>query len=225
MDLGSTFALIAEGPSMAAARGLQLLRAARCVTLKRVMRVNPGEDEFLKHLNSMRDIDSMQPVPSELLHSLRKVSAADLAVDPEWRFAPGGGGGCLLESAETSETLWDDRRRELHNNSVLLRANDIALLMGAPLPLRPPPSLPPSSPPSPPPPLILPAAAETTALPAAASVDARVLQLIIDGMERMQADESQDHDQRALDFAQHVANGIPDISSAPSRRTSVGGGC
>ena len=83
-------ALVAEGPSMAVSRGLRLLHAARRVELKRLMRVNEGEDEFAGYLQQMRDIGHEQPVPSGLLSKLRKVSADDLARDPEWRFAPVG---------------------------------------------------------------------------------------------------------------------------------------
>ena len=40
--------------------------------------------------------------------------------------------------------------------------------------------------------------------------NARVLQLVIDGVERMHADASLDGHQRALGVLQHVAHGIPD---------------
>lgn len=83
-------ALVAEGPSVASARGLQLLRAARRVTLTRLMRVNEGEEEFTGYLKQMRDVAHERPVSSELLRGLRTVSSADLKDDPEWRFAPVG---------------------------------------------------------------------------------------------------------------------------------------
>ena len=83
-------ALVAEGPSLAISRGLRLLHAARRVELKRLMRVNEGEEEFAGFLLQMRNIGHEQPVPSGLLDKLRKVSADDLAHDPEWRFAPVG---------------------------------------------------------------------------------------------------------------------------------------
>ena len=37
---------------------------------------------------AMRDTSAEQPVPGTLLTRLRAVSAADLAADEEWRFAP-----------------------------------------------------------------------------------------------------------------------------------------
>ena len=46
--------------------------------------------------------------------------------------------------------------------------------------------------------------------------DARVLQLIIDGVERMQADVSLDGHRRALGVLQHVAHGIPDVFGSKS---------
>ena len=46
--------------------------------------------------------------------------------------------------------------------------------------------------------------------------DARVLQLIIDGVERMQADASLDGQQRALGVLQHVAHGVPDVFGSKS---------
>jgi hypothetical protein len=46
--------------------------------------------------------------------------------------------------------------------------------------------------------------------------DARVLQLIIDGVERMQADASLDSHQRALGVLQHVAHGVPDVFGSKS---------
>ena len=46
--------------------------------------------------------------------------------------------------------------------------------------------------------------------------DARVLQLIIDGVERMQADVSLDGHQRALGVLQHVAWGVPDVFGSKS---------
>ena len=171
----------------------------------------PAEGLKYRAHNALWDAE----VAGRLYFAMRGIAYVTLDVTPRLPRLRGGGGGCLLESAETSETLWDARRRELRNNIVLLGANDIALLAGAPLPLRPPPSQPPSPPPplppSPPPPLILPAAAETTALPAAASADARVLQLIIDATERMQVDASLDAEQRTLCMVQHITNGIPDI--------------
>ena len=68
-------ARVAEGPSMAAARGLQLLHAARRVELTTLMRVNEGEEkEFAGFLKQMRDISHEQPVSDQLLFKLRKVS-------------------------------------------------------------------------------------------------------------------------------------------------------
>ena len=75
---------------MAVSRGLQLLHASRRVELKRLMRVNAGEEEFTEHLKQMRDIAHEQPVSPKLLAALRPVSSADLNDDPEWRFAPVG---------------------------------------------------------------------------------------------------------------------------------------
>ena len=75
---------------MAASRGLRLLHASRRVELKRLMRVNDGEQEFTAYLNQMRDIARAQPVSPKLLDGLRPVSAVDLNDDPEWRFAPVG---------------------------------------------------------------------------------------------------------------------------------------
>jgi hypothetical protein len=46
--------------------------------------------------------------------------------------------------------------------------------------------------------------------------DARVLQLIIDGVERMQADASLDGHRRALGVLQHVAHGVPDVFGSKS---------
>jgi hypothetical protein len=46
--------------------------------------------------------------------------------------------------------------------------------------------------------------------------DARVLQLVIDGVERMQADASLDGPRRALGVLQHVAHGVPDVFGSTS---------
>ena len=83
-------ATVAGGTSMAAARGLRVLHAARRVELTRLMRVEKGEEKFVQFLKQMRDTDAERPVSPGLLESLRPLSGEDVRADPQWRFAPIG---------------------------------------------------------------------------------------------------------------------------------------
>ena len=80
---------VAEGPHSAAGRGLSLLKAARRVVLARMMRAK-GDAPFVDAQVHMRRTDTDQPVTDEFVARLRTVSAADLAEDETWRFAPIG---------------------------------------------------------------------------------------------------------------------------------------
>ena len=54
------------------------------------MRVDPGQEMFVKWQQGMRDTGSMRPVPEELLKQLRTVSKDDRRRDESWNFAPVG---------------------------------------------------------------------------------------------------------------------------------------
>ena len=79
----------ALGSTNPTARGLQLLKAARRVELKRLMRA-VDDPEFVKLQEEMRDTTAERPINSSFIDKLRTVSAADLKEDDEWRFAPVG---------------------------------------------------------------------------------------------------------------------------------------
>ena len=81
--------ILGAGTDNASARGLELLRAVRRVTLKRLMRAKDDPD-FIEVQRQMRDPDVERPVPGAFLDKLHTLSAADLAEDEEWRFAPVG---------------------------------------------------------------------------------------------------------------------------------------
>ena len=71
------------------ALGLKLLKAARRVELKRLMRA--VEDQpFVEAQMKMRDTNVEQPIEPAFLDALRTVSPKDLQEDDEWRFAPVG---------------------------------------------------------------------------------------------------------------------------------------
>jgi hypothetical protein len=76
-------------PSSNHAHGLQLLRDAPRYELFRVMRA-AQDAGFIKSLTHMRDAHVPQPIPDAFIASLRTASAADLELDPLWRFAPVG---------------------------------------------------------------------------------------------------------------------------------------
>lgn len=80
---------VAEGPLSAGGRALTLLKAARRVVLARMMRAKE-DPTFVDALSNMRRPDIDQPVTDEFVAGLRTVSAADLAQDETWRFAPIG---------------------------------------------------------------------------------------------------------------------------------------
>ena len=82
-------ATAAEGTKSAKARGLDLLRAARKVELKRLMRA-AGDEPFIEVQRRMRRTDVAQPVDPDFLKKLRTVTAADIAADESWRFTPVG---------------------------------------------------------------------------------------------------------------------------------------
>ena len=79
----------AVGTYDARANGLQLLRSARRVVLERLMRAKDDE-AFVEVQKHMRDTHKRHPVPPMFVEGLRQLSAADIANDPEWRFAPVG---------------------------------------------------------------------------------------------------------------------------------------
>ena len=86
---GSVENPLAKGPMSAKARGLKLLRSARHVELKRLMRAQ-GDQVFMGYMKAMRRTDVTQPIPDEFLSKLQKVTTADVAKDGAWRFAPIG---------------------------------------------------------------------------------------------------------------------------------------
>ncbi len=69
-------------------RGLNLLRAARRVDFKRLMRAR-HDPEFLDQIQ-MRRADVVHPIPDRFLQQLRTVTKEDLEDDAAWRFAPIG---------------------------------------------------------------------------------------------------------------------------------------
>ncbi len=75
--------------SSAKQRGIQLLRSARRVDLKRLMRAK-DDPEFIDHQLRMRQTELQHPVPDRFLDSLTTVTVKDLNDDPAWRFAPTG---------------------------------------------------------------------------------------------------------------------------------------
>ena len=81
--------LRALGAKVAKQRGLALLCAARRVELTRLMRAK-GDEQFIAHQRHMRRAGEHQPVPSNFVRSLRRVTADDMAKDSAWRFAPIG---------------------------------------------------------------------------------------------------------------------------------------
>ena len=80
---------VAVGAYNAKACGLQLLKLARRVELKRLMRAR-DDPTFIDTQQRMRQTDSQRPVCKTFLQGLRPVSESDVADDPEWRFAPVG---------------------------------------------------------------------------------------------------------------------------------------
>lgn len=81
--------LLARAGDDAQKMGLLLLKSARLVLLRKLMRARTDE-KFIRHQQQMRETGSTQPVSDEFLRALRPVSAADLAEDPSWQFAPIG---------------------------------------------------------------------------------------------------------------------------------------
>lgn len=82
-----------DGTRCAIGRGIALLKAARCVELKRLMRVDANDPEaeaFQTVQLQMRNTRAERPVPEELTRRLQPVSRADLDGDDEWLFAPIG---------------------------------------------------------------------------------------------------------------------------------------
>ena len=77
------------GATAAKQRGLALLCAARRTELVRLMRAR-GDEQFIAYQRQMRRAADRQPVPDAFVRALRRVSAADLAADGAWRFAPIG---------------------------------------------------------------------------------------------------------------------------------------
>ena len=71
------------------ALGLKLLKAARRVELKRLMRA-VDDANFVKVQEEMRDTTAERPISSAFLDAMRPVSAKDLEQDDGWRFAPIG---------------------------------------------------------------------------------------------------------------------------------------
>ena len=80
---------LASGATSAKQRGLTLLRAAKRVELRRLMRAQ-GDAAFIAFQQAMRRTDAPMPVPDAFLRALRPTSAADVAADSAWRFAPVG---------------------------------------------------------------------------------------------------------------------------------------
>jgi hypothetical protein len=76
-----------HGSSNAKQRGLCLLKAARRVDLKLLMRAR-DDPEFIDFQMQMRRTDVVHPVPDLFLQKLRTVTKKDLEEDPAWRFAP-----------------------------------------------------------------------------------------------------------------------------------------
>ena len=77
------------GSFNAKACGLELLKSARKVELRRLMRA--AEDvPFIDVQQRMRRTEIEQPICPVFLHGLRPLSAQDAADDAEWQFAPVG---------------------------------------------------------------------------------------------------------------------------------------
>ena len=80
---------IIHGSSSAKQRGLLLLKAARRVDLKRLMRAK-DDSAFIDYQMQMRQTELLHPVPEKFLDSLSPVTVEDLNDDPAWQFAPTG---------------------------------------------------------------------------------------------------------------------------------------
>ena len=77
------------GSLNAKACGLELLKGARKVELRRLMRAR-DDPTFVEVQERMRRTDAARPICQAFLRGLRPISAADVAADPEWQFAPVG---------------------------------------------------------------------------------------------------------------------------------------
>ena len=89
LDAVGDGAMASAGTNSAKVRGLRLLRAARKVTLVRLMRA-AGDQPFIDVQRHMRRTDVAQPVDPAFLEQLSVVKAADIAADEGWRFSPVG---------------------------------------------------------------------------------------------------------------------------------------
>jgi hypothetical protein len=74
---------------MAKNRGLNFLKSAHRVQLKRLMRAK-DDPAFIDYQLQMRRTELHHPIPDEFLQQLRTVSPRDLEEDAAWRFAPIG---------------------------------------------------------------------------------------------------------------------------------------
>ena len=74
-------------PNLASQIALRVLKSARRVTLKRLMRA-AGDDAFIDAQKRMRRTDVAQPIDQALLDRLHPLSRADVSADEEWLFAP-----------------------------------------------------------------------------------------------------------------------------------------
>jgi hypothetical protein len=70
-------------------RGLEFLKSAHRVELKRLMRAR-DDPVFIEHQLQMRRTELHHPIPDEFLQQLRPVCRKDLEEDASWRFAPIG---------------------------------------------------------------------------------------------------------------------------------------
>ena len=79
-------------PTGAAAQGIHLFRKMRRTVLTQPMRAadDPELARFQGYLESMRDLDAEQPVPSELINWLEALSVDDVRKDESWACAPIG---------------------------------------------------------------------------------------------------------------------------------------
>ncbi len=78
-----------HGSSSAKQRGLNLLRSARRVQLKRLMRAR-DDPAFIDFQLAMRQTEIVRPISDLFLRQLHVVTVYDLRDDAAWRFAPIG---------------------------------------------------------------------------------------------------------------------------------------
>ena len=80
---------VIHGSSNAKQRGLLLLRSARRVDLKRLMRAK-DDLAFIDYQLQMRQTELLHPISDLFLDSLHTVTDTDITDDPAWQFAPIG---------------------------------------------------------------------------------------------------------------------------------------